>query len=420
MNRFVILTVGLAVAAAAGCYRSDATGPHRLAAGATRVFVTDDPFPYDTVARVDLYIESIAMNASADTSNTANWVTLATPNRRINLLDFQNGDAELLDSADVAAGQYAAVRVVINTDSSRIVATTGATMHIDWQSSVGHPALYANIERPIGVPDSGAAVMIDIDVGRSFLWQTQLNHFTFSPVLRAVERGATGTVRGTLISSSGAPLPHATLGAYASDGSMRATARTENDGTFSIAYLLPGSYTIKFEPQPGDPDQPTESSVTIAQGQTLTGVQLVSRFCSPTTCDPCPIEGCAPNDTTNAHQCEAIANCDTTHTDTTQTDTTRTDTTQTDTTHTNTVARILVVPDTQRVAVGDTVRYTAAAYDAQGHVVFNIAIVWALGDSTLATVDDHGLVTGVSPGATTVFAIGANKIGGAALYVKQP
>src|SRR5690349_12248167 len=149
MKRFVILTVGLAVATAAGCYRSDATGPHRLAAGATRVFVTDDPFPYDTVARVDLYIESIAMNTSADTSTTANWVTLATPKRRINLLDFQNGDAELLDSADVAAGQYSAVRVVIDTDSSRIVATTGATMPIDWQSTVAHPALYADIERPI-------------------------------------------------------------------------------------------------------------------------------------------------------------------------------------------------------------------------------------------------------------------------------
>jgi hypothetical protein len=35
----------------------------------------------------------------------------------------------------------------------------------------------------------------------------------------------------------------------------------------------------------------------VVAGQTTTGVSLVSRFCSATTCHPCPIEGCAANDT---------------------------------------------------------------------------------------------------------------------------
>lgn len=414
MKRFVFLVAVLAAAGA--CYHSDAYGP---AGGTTRVFVTDDPFPYDTVARVDVYIESIAINSSADTSATADWMTVATPNRLVNLLDFQNGKAELLDSTVVPAGDYAAVRVVINTAESRIVSTTGAQMNIDWQSSAGHPTLYAYVEHAIGIPDEGANVVIDFDVGRSFLWETQANHFVFSPVLRAVESGATGTVSGTLVSSaSGSRLPYATLGAYASDGSLRATARTGTDGTFSIAYLLPGDYTVKFEPQPGDPDQPTEAPVTITAGQTVSGLTLVSRFCSSTQCDACPIEGCAPNDTTNTHQCEAIANCG----DTTSTDTTKTDSTQTDSTQTGAVARVVVSPDTAQVLVGGTVQFTATAYDAQNNVVPNTSFAWAVGDSTLASVDGHGLVTGISPGTTTVGAVSIDggTLGTAQLVVKKP
>jgi len=174
---------------------------------------------------------------------------------------------------------------------------------------------------------------------------------------------------------------------------------------------------VKFEPQPGDPDQPTEAPVTITAGQTVSALQLVSRFCSSTHCDPCPIEGCPANDTTNAHQCEAIVTCgDTTHTDTTHTDTTHTDTTQT-----SGIAVIAVSPDTAEVLVGATLQLTATAYDAQNHVISDPAFVWAISDSTLASVDSHGLVTGISPGITTVFAMSDGRIrGGAQITVKKP
>jgi hypothetical protein len=420
MKRFIIAAAAFATIAG-GCYVSDATGVAGLTARPTRVFVTDDPFPYDTVARVDLYIESIAINTSADTSATANWVTLATPNRRINLLDYQNGDAALLDSASVPAGQYGAVRVVLDTDSSRIVATTGAEMHIDWQSSAGHPTLYAYVEHPIGIPDSGAAVVVDFDVGQSFFWETQHNHFIFSPVFRAVERGATGAVDGTLVNSTGAPLAFATIGIYAADDGRRGTARTQPDGSFHIAYVLPGDYVVKFEPQPGDPDQPTEAPATVVAGQTTTGVSLVSRFCSATTCPSCPIEGCAANDTLfSGGNCQPTAGCDSTHTDSTHTDSTQTDSTQTDSTGTAAIARISVAPDTQQVFVGDTVRFTATAYDALGRVVPDVSIGWAVRDSAFAAIDGHGLVTGLAPGSTAVIAVGPHATGTAALFVKSP
>ncbi|HEX5438286.1 MAG TPA: DUF4382 domain-containing protein [Gemmatimonadaceae bacterium] len=421
MKRVMILAAVATAVAAVACYQSDVTGLGQVAAHPTRVFVTDDPFPYDSVARVDVYIDSISIRATLDTTTANGWITVATPHQRVNLLDLQNGNALLLDSANVPPGQYGAVRVVLNTDSSDIMSNNGAIMNIDWQSSAGHPTLNAFIEKPIGIADAGGAVVIDFDVGRSFLWYGTRNTFVFSPVLRAVEKDATGAVTGTLVGSNGHPLAQATLGVYSSTpefgsftsgGALLATARTADDGSFSIAYLLPGSYALKFEPEPLEPYQATADSITITAGQTLGGVHLVSQLCS-SVCNTTPPDSSLVDSTRS----------DTTQSDTSQTsppDTTQTDTTQNDTTGSGTIARIVVTPDSAQVVVGDSVSFTAAAYNAQGQMVSHAPFAWAVSDSTRAHVSSDGVVIGLAPGGTSVFAIVGSTLGGAALLVKNP
>jgi hypothetical protein len=48
--------------------------------GPTQVFLIDAPFPYDQVARVDVYIVRVAAGTSADTTDTGPGV-IATPQR---------------------------------------------------------------------------------------------------------------------------------------------------------------------------------------------------------------------------------------------------------------------------------------------------------------------------------------------------
>jgi hypothetical protein len=80
--------------------------------GKTSVFLTDDPFPFDGVSRVDMHVVSIALALRADTSESGPpWVTVATPDRGFNLLDLQNGSTALLGDAVVPPGSYQAVRV---------------------------------------------------------------------------------------------------------------------------------------------------------------------------------------------------------------------------------------------------------------------------------------------------------------------
>jgi hypothetical protein len=72
-----------------------------------------------------------------------NFVTLATPRRRINLLALQNGVTDELGSVNLPAGAITSVRMMIDTDSSSITLKNGTVLTgksspgIAWQSSAG-------------------------------------------------------------------------------------------------------------------------------------------------------------------------------------------------------------------------------------------------------------------------------------------
>ena len=74
--------------------------------GPTQVFLIDAPFPYDQVARVDVYIVRVAAGTSADTTDTGPGV-IATPHRTYNLLALGNGAAAKLGEGILLSGQYA-------------------------------------------------------------------------------------------------------------------------------------------------------------------------------------------------------------------------------------------------------------------------------------------------------------------------
>lgn len=287
----------LATAAAlalAACYAEDATRPlcdewRGCNPQATIVEITDAPFPYDSVARVDLYIVSIAVRNEPDTTNTgAGWISVAEPRRRINLLELSGGVTDTLGGDIVPAGQYKAVRMVIDTDSSFVTAVTGQRLAVDWQSSAGRPTLYALVENPIGIPDTGTSVVIDFDVGRSFLCDAPCHSFVFSPVFRAVNRFATGSLSGVVtgdtLAAYSAPIKDVTITVYSGDPAhaedewwVRATGRTDATGHFRIAYLLPGTYILRADAPRASPFTPgvranvivTAGAEVVNQGITL-------------------------------------------------------------------------------------------------------------------------------------------------------
>ena len=253
-----------------GCDGSTAETPR---SGATRTLLTDDPFPYDRVARVDLFIVSVSASVSPDTAaGSTNFVTLATPNRRIDLLSLQHGLTEELGTAALPKGAITAVRLVIDTDLSSITLRNGAvltstsTPGIHWQSSAGRPTLNALLHEQILVPDTGAVVVIDYDVGKAFITPQELDPastdsgFVFSPVLRAADAARTGSIAGTVRAraENGSPVENSSLRLYLGNPSTPentwsalATAKTDSTGSFRFAYVTRSSYWASLPAQSG-------------------------------------------------------------------------------------------------------------------------------------------------------------------------
>lgn len=277
MSRRIALPVLAAALLAGGCYEDDV-----LQAGAaiapTKVFLTDAPFPFDTVQSVNVYIVSIAASTQPDTggsADTMDWgVTITEPRRRVDLLTLQRGTTTLLGEGEIPADQYRAVRLIIDVDSSDIRFADGTEAVVNWGGS-GQQAIHAFVEAAVAVSDSGAQIVIDFDVGRSFHYNDFGDgSFNFLPWIRAVNEAATGSIAGIVFgaadSGSPAPIENATVSAYgASEGTWQifSTATTDAAGTYRLAYLLPGTYIVQTDaPRSGGWETAYDSSVAVTRG----------------------------------------------------------------------------------------------------------------------------------------------------------
>ncbi len=82
------------------------------------------------------------------------------------------------------------------------------------------------------------------------------------------------------------------------------------------------------------------------------------------------------------------------------------------------VASVTVTPNPASVAAGGTVQLTATTKDANGNVLTGRVITWGSSNTSLATVNTSGLVTGVAVGGpATVTATSEGQSGTAAVTV---
>ena len=227
----------------------------------TRFLLTDAPFPYERLARADFYIKAVTVILASDTLTP---VTVAEPRRRIDVLALQNGIAAELGETELPAGEIiTGVRLVIDTDSSSItlrdsrVLTGFSTPGIRWQSVPGRRELPTAFHEPITIADTGTTVVIDFDLGRSFVPYQVISPFStdssfvFSPVLRAADYDHTGTISGYVHahSATGAAVGDAALTLLLGNPALAPstwttiqTARTDSTGQFQFSIVIPTNW----------------------------------------------------------------------------------------------------------------------------------------------------------------------------------
>jgi hypothetical protein len=290
MSRLSLALLAVATIAVA-CYKDDVTTavPNSRKPMA-KVLLTDDPFPFDSVQSVQVYIVSIAVSTHPDTGTSADsmhWETVAAPHRQVDLLTLQHGLTDSLGTGQVTADQYKAVLVTINVDSSAgIRFKNGSEAVVRWNGS-GQESYGVFVEAPITIPDSGAVIVIDFDVGRSFVYnQLGDDAFDFFASVRAVNRAATGSIAGTVIhDTSGGPagpVADATVSAWGGGPSnwyILSTGKTDAAGHYRLAYLLPGTYIVGVEPPSGSNfGSALDSNVAVNRGFETTHNVTLSAF----------------------------------------------------------------------------------------------------------------------------------------------
>ncbi len=279
---------------ALGCYKDDVRalgGPDGLKPMA-KVLLTDDPFPFDSVQSVQVYIVGIDVSTRPDTGTSADsmhWVNVAAPHRQVDLLTLQQGLTDSLGIGEVTADQYKAVRVTINVDSSAgIRFKNNSPAVVRWNGS-GQESYAVFVQAPINVPDTGAVIVIDFDVGRSFVYnQLGDRAFDFFAAIRAVNRAATGNISGTVSHDTSAgpagPVADATVSAWGGGPNnwfILSTGKTDAAGHYRLAFLLPGTYIVGVgppTPSASNYASALDSNVAVNAGAETTHNVILSAF----------------------------------------------------------------------------------------------------------------------------------------------
>lgn len=287
---FALLAAVATAVTAIACYQDDAASPNNVQRRATRVLITDAPFPFDTVQSVDVYIISISASTEPDTGGSAgnmHWVPIVEPHRQINVLSLQRGTTSLLGEGQIPADLYKAIQVIIDVDSSAVRFKDGSEAVVRWGGS-GRQALHTFVEAAMDVPIDGADIVLDFDVGNSFAYNNLGDGaFDFFPWIRAVNEAATGSISGTVSSDTSAggpagPVANATVGAWGGGPTnwyIYSTGTTDAAGHYKLAYLLPGTYIVGVDPKlPSGLASDLDSNVVVTRGADTPHSVVLSAF----------------------------------------------------------------------------------------------------------------------------------------------
>jgi hypothetical protein len=240
-----LLALGLALFGCAGDGDSSGStnGTSAGGRGTLNVRLADAPDP--TISSLVINVTKVEANIDGG------WQTLDVQDTEVDLLDLVKNDI-LLATNDVPAGHYNQVRVFV--DSATV--TDGDGTHNVTIPSGAQTGIKLNVNGDIE-PNQIVTLLLDFNVGKSLI-KTGNGQYKLQPVIPVVVKVLSGTISGTVRSSSGELADNTDVQAiYTSGGSYPVgtevnTSYTLDDGTFKLWALLPGTYTLHFTRTDGE------------------------------------------------------------------------------------------------------------------------------------------------------------------------
>jgi hypothetical protein len=307
--------LGIATTGFVGCADSAGTG-----VGASRVILqlTDAPSVQLESATIDIgWIALVPVDGEP--------IVVTEDAGEFDLLALQNGVTATLASLEVPAGRYLQLRLEVRgagvTLADGLTFADGSDTHELVVPSGARSGLKVNLfdaEWTVGLPDSGRAgsgvpgvdrgrvrsgrngtggdhlarrmgvelvpgetiLVLDFDVSRNFVLTGPRESPTgalFKPMIRAVVRDVAGSIGGVVTDAGTAdPVSGRTVTAALVESPVleelqtaEATAITAADGSYTLWFLSPGTYTVSVEGVAG-----SARTVVVGAGETVGGVDF--------------------------------------------------------------------------------------------------------------------------------------------------
>jgi hypothetical protein len=292
MKRTTLAALSIGAFALAACSDSS-TGS---GSGKLTVKMTDAPFPFAEVGsvnvfvtRIDARIETTTDADAEDPSEMDGWRTIAEPNQAFNLLSLQGGTTANLGTSSLPSGTYRSFRLILDPSQSNVTLANGTDVSVIWPSA-GHSGIKIKLDEPVEITGDSSVMTLDFDVGRSFVMRgnsISQNGLLFKPVIRAVATDITGSISGTVRADTptGDPMAGVTVEVLAAgtlitdtdEDNIVASTVTNANGTFTIGFLMPGTYVVRATPATSTTYQPAllAGGLTITNGLDVTGKTIV-------------------------------------------------------------------------------------------------------------------------------------------------
>jgi hypothetical protein len=224
-STYRILTLA---AALAGC--EGGAGPQM-----SHLFVrlTDAPAP--SLASAQVWISTVYLVGSDGTST------------EYDLLDFQGGVTALLGDNTIPAGDYAQLRLIV--DSARVTLAGGVLFSDGTDSrdmkvpSGPQTGLKVEFGGPVHIAPGQTSLVVDFDVARSFVFQGPSDSphgVLFKPVLHGAVSDQAGSISGTSTAAAALGMLFAING----PDTVASALADPGTGAYELQFLPPGTYTV--------------------------------------------------------------------------------------------------------------------------------------------------------------------------------
>lgn len=268
------------------------------------VLLTDAPSDYVGAAWVDIGEVQLL---PADEANGGGPITLTTEGTEgmVNLLELEGEATAQLANMDIDPGIYKQLRLIV--DSARVDLADGYTFR-DGSTSMSlkvpsgaQTGIKLNLwgaggddvddmdeDSGVNIHPGQTVLVVDFDVNQSFRIQGNpetpagIKSMHFQPTMRVTVRDVAGSISGTVsgaadsINVEGLTVTADPTGTGTVEGyqTMTATALTNEDGTYTIHYLVPGEYEVSVTPDEGYLALPAVQTVTVGEDEDVMGIDF--------------------------------------------------------------------------------------------------------------------------------------------------